>query len=128
MCGRNRDGLEDCAVLTDQKGWLPSATLRLAGADPGVDVGQLRYLVQRGADANNLTVRTDAWRPLQYDEDGQTFFAMRAGGYPNDILTLTDFCPALGDGTYHAAERDPCSGQCGARTRSGVRAGPPRQQ
>ena len=44
----NRDGLEDCVVLADQKGWLPSATLRLAGADSGVDVGQLRYLVQRG--------------------------------------------------------------------------------
>ena len=91
----NRDGFEDCTVVADQKGWLPSASLRLAGADPGVDVGQLRYLVQRGADANNLTVRTDAWRPLQYDEDGQTFFAMRAGGYPNDILTLTDFCQRL---------------------------------
>ena len=91
----NQDGLEDCAVLADQKGWLPSATLRLAGADSGVDVGQLRYLVQRGAAPNNLTVRTDSWRPLVYDEDGQTFFAMRAGGYPGDILTLTDFCQRL---------------------------------
>lgn len=91
----NRDGFEDCAVLADQKGWLPSASLRLAGADPGVDVGQLRYLVQRGGGANNLTVRTDSWRPLAYDEDGQTFFALRAGGYPNDILTLTDLCQRL---------------------------------
>ena len=91
----DRDGLENCGTLTDQKGWLPSVTLRLAGADPGVDVGQLRYLVQRSASANNLTVRTDSWRPLEYDEDNITFFAMRSGGYPNDILTLTDFCQRL---------------------------------
>jgi hypothetical protein len=91
----NRDGEEDCGTLSEQKGWLPSVTLRLAGADPGVDVGQLRYLVQRSASPNNLTVRTDSWRPLEYDEDNTTFFAMRAGGYPNDILTLTDFCQRL---------------------------------
>lgn len=91
----NRDGLEDCGAVGSQKGWLPSATLRLAGADPGVDVGQLRYLVQRGAGDNNLTVLTDAWRPLEYDDTGQTFFAMRAGAYPNDILTLTDLCERL---------------------------------
>ncbi|PJI97104.1 hypothetical protein CLU85_1873 [Acidovorax sp. 69] len=91
----NRDGEEDCGALADQKGWLPSTTLRLAGADPGVDVGQLRYLVQRGAGGNNLTELTDSWRPLEYDEDGQTFSAMRAGGYPNDILTLTDLCQRL---------------------------------
>ena len=30
----NRDGLEDCGAVADQKGWLPSATLRLAGVDP----------------------------------------------------------------------------------------------
>lgn len=91
----NRDGLEDCGAAADQKGWLPSATLRLAGVDPGVDVGQLRYLVQRGAGANSLTVLTDAWRPLGYDDAGQTFFAMRGGAYPTDILTLTDLCERL---------------------------------
>lgn len=91
----NRDGLEDCGAAADQKGWLPSATLRLAGVDPGVDVGQLRYLVQRGAGANSLTVLTDAWRPLGYDDAGQTFFAMRGGAYPTDIRTLTDLCERL---------------------------------
>lgn len=91
----NRDGLEDCGAAADQKGWLPSATLRLAGVDPGVDVGQLRYLVQRGAGANSLTVLTDAWRPLGYDDAGQTFFAVRGGAYPTDILTLTDLCERL---------------------------------
>ncbi len=91
----DRDGLEDCGAVGTQKGWLPSATLRLAGVDPGVDVGQLRYLVQRGAGANSLTVLTDAWQPLGYDDAGQTFFAMRGGAYPNDILTLTDLCERL---------------------------------
>ncbi|MBA4112127.1 MAG: hypothetical protein C0492_01995 [Verminephrobacter sp.] len=91
----NRDGLEDCGAAADQKGWLPSATLRLAGVDPGVDVGQLRYLVQRGAGANSLTVLTDASRPLGYDDAGQTFFAVRGGAYPTDILTLTDLCQRL---------------------------------
>lgn len=91
----NRDGLEDCGAAADQKGWLPSATLRLAGVDPGVDVGQLRYLVQRGTGANSLTVLTDAWRPLGYDDAGQTFFAVRGGAYPTDILTLTDLCQRL---------------------------------
>lgn len=91
----NRDGLEDCGAAADQKGWLPSATLRLAGVDPGADVGQLRYLVQRGAGANSLTVLTDAWRPLGYDDAGQTFFAVRGGAYPTDILTLTDLCERL---------------------------------
>ena len=91
----NRDGEEDCGALATQKGWLPSVTLRLAGADPGVDVGQLRYLVQRGAGDNNLTTLTDSWRPLEYDEDNTTFFAMRSTGYPSNILTLTDFCQRL---------------------------------
>jgi hypothetical protein len=91
----DRDGTEDCAVVANQKGWLPSTTLRLAGADSGVDVGQLRYLVQRGAGDNSLSVLTDAWRPLEYDPAGQTFFSQRAGAYPTDILTLTDFCQRL---------------------------------
>ncbi|MFN7154618.1 MAG: hypothetical protein ACK4OE_13090 [Acidovorax sp.] len=89
----DRDGEEDCGVVTNQKGWLPSVTLRLAGADPGVDVGQLRYLVQRGAGENNLSTLTDSWRPLEYD--GTTFAAMRSTGYPSNILTLTDFCERL---------------------------------
>lgn len=91
----NRDGEEDCGTLTDQKGWLPSVTLRLAGADPGVDVGQLRYMVQRGAGDNNLTTLTDSWRPLAYDDAGTTFFNMRGAGYPSDILTLTDLCQRI---------------------------------
>jgi type II secretory pathway pseudopilin PulG len=91
----NRDGEEDCGNVDAQKGWLPSVTLRLAGADPGVDVGQLRYLVQRGADANNLTTLTDTWRPLAYDDSGETFSSMQAGSYPSDILTLTDLCQRL---------------------------------
>lgn len=45
----NRDGIEDCSAV-DQKGWLPSVSLLMAGADPGVNVGQLRYLVQRGGE------------------------------------------------------------------------------
>ncbi len=90
----NRDGEEDCGA-TDQKGWLPSVTLRLAGADPGVGVGQLRYLVQRGAGANNLTVLSDTWRPLEYDETDK-FTHMRASSYAGaEIQTLTDFCQRL---------------------------------
>lgn len=38
---------------------------------------------------------TDAWRPLGYDDAGQTFFAVRGGAYPTDILTLTDLCERL---------------------------------
>lgn len=91
----DRDGVEDCGSLTDQKGWLPSVTLRLAGADPGVDVGQLRYMVQRGAGDNNLTTLTDSWRPLEYDDAGTTFSNMRDAGYPSDILTLTDLCQRI---------------------------------
>lgn len=91
----NRDGEEDCGAVTDQKGWLPSVTLRLAGVDPGVDVGQLRYMVQRGAGDNNLTTLTDSWRPLEYDDTGKTFFNMRAGSYPSNILTLTDLCQRI---------------------------------
>ena len=91
----NRDGEEDCGNVDAQKGWLPSVSLRLAGADPGVGVGQLRYLVQRGADANSLTTLTDTWRPLAYDDTGETFSSMQAGSYPSDILTLTDLCQRL---------------------------------
>ena len=94
----NRDGEEDC-VSGGQKGWLPTVTLGLAGADAGVSVGQLRYLVQRGAGANDLTLLTDSWRPLAYDEDGATYTAMRdtapSGTYTSDVLTLTDFCQRL---------------------------------
>lgn len=105
----DRDGQEDCGS-GEQKGWLPSLTLRLAGADPGVDVGQLRYLVQRGGGANDLTKLDDSWRPLEYDATGKTFASMRtttdAGGtYPAGILTLTDLCQRLDEGrraTYGA--------------------------
>jgi len=37
----NRDGIEDCGGNA-QKGWLPSESMRLAGADAGVGIGQLR--------------------------------------------------------------------------------------
>lgn len=94
----DRDGLQDCGA-GDQKGWLPSVTLSLAGADPGVDVGQLRYLVQRGGGDNDLTLLSDSWRPLEYDTTGRTFAAMRetpaAGTYQANILTLTDLCQRL---------------------------------
>lgn len=98
----NRDGIEDCSAV-DQKGWLPSVSLLMAGADPGVNVGQLRYLVQRGGGANDLTVLDDAWRPLEYDTKGKTYGSMRAttatgGDYQADILTLTDLCKRLDDG------------------------------
>jgi len=95
----DRDGVEDC-TSTAQKGWLPSVSLRLAGADPGVDVGQLRYLVQRGGGANDLTTLSDSWRPLEYDATGKTFASMLAttdsgGTYPAGILTLPDLCQRL---------------------------------
>lgn len=97
----DRDGLQDCGA-GDQKGWLPSLTLSLAGADPGVDVGQLRYLVQRGGGENDLTVLTDSWRPLEYNTAGRTFASMRetpaAGTYQANILTLTDLCQRLETG------------------------------
>lgn len=96
----NRDGLEDCGA-GNQSGWLPTVTLRLAGADAGVDVGQLRYLVQREGGANDLTLLSDAWRPLQYNAVTQNYNGMRAtgaGAYPADILTLTDLCQRLDTG------------------------------
>lgn len=93
----DRDGTEDCAA-SNQKGWLPSVTLRLAGADPGVDVGQLRYLVQREGGAYDLTVLSDSWQPLEYDDTNTTFFAGRGSGYPTDIMTLADLCQRLDTG------------------------------
>lgn len=98
----DRDGLEDCAAGA-QKGWLPSKTLELAGADPGVRNGQLRYLVQRGDAAYDLAVSEDDWRPLSYDETAYTFLAMRdtvasGGTYPSNIRTLADICQRIGAG------------------------------
>lgn len=94
----DRDGLEDCGG-TDQKGWLPATTLRMAGADPGVDIGQIRYVVQRGAGTFDLTVLDDSWRPLEYDDDAASFFAMReAPPYQANIRTLADFCQRLQEG------------------------------
>ncbi|GAA6142577.1 hypothetical protein [Hydrogenophaga sp. 5NK40-0174] len=103
----NRDGLEDCAA-TDQKGWLPSVSLRLAGADSGVGIGQLRYLVQRGGGAFDLTVLTDSWRPVEYNGTTGTFDNMlstTAGGgtYQANILTLTDLCQRLRTGESQVA-------------------------
>jgi hypothetical protein len=99
----DRDGSEDCGANA-QKGWLPSTTLRLAGADPGVAIGQLRYLVQRGTTDIDLATLSDSWRPLEYDDAVPTFAAMRdttadGGTYQADILTLTDLCQRLGEGT-----------------------------
>lgn len=98
----DRDGLEDCGSGA-QKGWLPSVSLKLAGADAGVGVAQLRYLVQRGASAYDLTVLGDDWRPLEYDADANTFAAMRettasGGSYQANILTLPDLCQRVGEG------------------------------
>ena len=96
----DRDGLEDCGG-GEQKGWLPTVTLRLAGADAGVGIAQLRYLVQRGGgDADlDLTVLSDRWRPLGYADGGDGFQAMReAPPYPGDILTLPDFCQRVDAG------------------------------
>lgn len=93
----DRDGLQDCGA-GNQSGWLPSVTLRLAGADAGVDVGQLRYLVQRQGGANDLTVLNDSWRPLEYNATNKTYTDMRStggAGYPADILTLTDLCQRI---------------------------------
>jgi hypothetical protein len=98
----NRDGLEDCGA-NDQKGWLPSLTLQLAGADPGVSTGQLRYLVQRGAATFDLASLDDDWRPLEYDDGAPANFnairATGAGAYPANILTLADLCQRLEVGT-----------------------------
>ena len=99
----DRDGAEDCGANA-QKGWLPSTTLRLAGADPGVAIGQLSYLVQRGTTEIDLATLSDSWRPLEYDDSVPTFAAMRdttasGGTYQADILTLTDLCQRLGEGT-----------------------------
>lgn len=94
----DRDGLQDCGA-GNQSGWLPTVTLALAGVDAGVDVGQLRYMVQRQGGDYDLTLLTDSWRPLEYSDTApQTFFNMRAtgaGAYPADILTLTDLCQRL---------------------------------
>lgn len=90
----NRDGEEDCGAPADQKGWLPSVTLRLAGADPGVDVGQLRYLVQRQGGTNDLSLLTDAWRPLEYGGTPANFSQMRTYSQPA-LFTLTDLCQRI---------------------------------
>lgn len=96
------DGLEDCGTSA-QKGWLPSQSLRQAGADPGVDIGRLRYLVQRGGGDQDLTVLSDTWRPLEYDDGAATFFNMRdANPYPDDILNLADLCQRLAVGVETA--------------------------
>lgn len=93
----DRDGAEDCAGGA-QKGWLPSASLGLAGADAGVHAGQLRYLVQRGpglGGAADLSALDDAWRPLAYDDQAQAFTGVQTSPYPNGILTLADLCQRL---------------------------------
>jgi hypothetical protein len=95
----NRDGFEDCTGNA-QKGWLPSASLKLAGADPGISQGQLRYLVQRGGLGYDLADVADDWRPLAYDDGASTFNTMRAttangGAYQANLLTLADLCQRL---------------------------------
>lgn len=95
----NRDGIEDCGG-TEQKGWLPTVSMRMAGADAGVSIGQIRYLVRRGAGDDDLTRLDDSWRPVEYDDVNHTFFNMRSttadgGTYPADILTLKDICQRL---------------------------------
>ena len=116
----DRDGVEDCGTGA-QKGWLPSRTLELAGADPGVRNGQLRYLVQRGDIGYDLTVSADDWRPLSYDDTAHTFLAMQetsasGGTYPSDIRTLADLCQRIDAGA--AATLSPGMAQ--------VKATPPR--
>lgn len=89
-----RDGLENCTAPA-QKGWLPSATLRLAGVDPGVDVGQLRYMVQRQEGSNDLSVLTDSWTPMEYNGSFSMRVTTGKDAYSPGIETLTDFCQRL---------------------------------
>lgn len=88
----NRDGLEDCGA-TAQKGWLPTTTLRLAGADPGIHAGQLRYMVQRGSPAVDLASGADDWRPLAYSSNAVSNLDSNYAGTP--IQTLSDMCSRL---------------------------------
>jgi hypothetical protein len=91
----DRDGLEDCSAGA-QKGWLPVGTLRLAGADPGVNNTQLRYLVQRGTTAIDLTSGADDWRPLSYDSGA---IARLDTGYAGTAInTLSDLCTRVNSG------------------------------
>lgn len=92
----NRDGEEDC-TNTVQKGWLPSITLRLAGADSGIGVGQLQYLVQRGAGNYDLTLATDTWRPLEYSDTDKAFL-MSDTPSSGKVLHLMDWCKRLEEG------------------------------
>lgn len=102
----DRDGLEDCGA-TGQKGWLPTVSLRMAGVDPGVNVGQLRYMVQRGGDKNDLTLLTDNWRPLAYDETAKTYLAMRGAPYPLTMQTLPDLCQRIVEARKEASAATP---------------------
>lgn len=96
----NRDGIEDCGGNV-QKGWLPTTTLRLAGADAGVNAGQLRYLVQRGAPAIDLALSEDDWRPLGYDGNSVSSLPSNYAGAV--IRTLSDMCSRLGAGAVFPA-------------------------
>lgn len=100
----DRDGLEDCGA-TAQKGWLPTTTLRLAGADPGIQAGQLRYLVQRGSPAIDLATGADDWRPLAYDSNAVSSLPSNYAGAVGAIQTLSDMCSRLvtGNATAFAA-------------------------
>lgn len=112
----DRDGVQDCGAPADQKGWLPTVDLRLAGADPGVDAGQLRYMVQRQAGTNDLSLLTDAWRPLAYGGTPASFSTMRTYGQP-DLFTLTDLCQRI-----EAARAAPLNGALASVNSTPVRA------
>ncbi len=92
----DRDGLEDCGTGA-QKGWLPVGTLRLAGAEPGVNNTQLRYLVQRGTTAIDLTSGADDWRPLTYDSGALARLDTSYAGAA--INTLSDLCARVNAGS-----------------------------
>lgn len=96
----DRDGIEDCGAIA-QKGWLPTTTLRLAGADPGIHAGQLRYLVQRGSPAIDLASGADDWRPLAYDSNAVSNLPSNYAGAPA-IQTLSDMCSRLVAGSTTA--------------------------
>lgn len=84
-------GAEDCAG-SRSKGFVPAKTLGLDGAAASVDLGRMRYMVNRGS-ASDLAAAANAFEPRQWDGVLHTFGQITTIDYCRNLLVANSNSP-----------------------------------
>lgn len=69
----DRDGLQDCGAPAYPRDGCQRSPFAWRALTPEWTWGRLHYLVQRQGGANDLTMLTDTWTPLEYSDGADGF-------------------------------------------------------